>query len=222
MELTAQKQNLVKACRKLADRGFVAATDGNVSLRLDDGTILITPSGRSKAEVDEDELIVVGLDGRVVGGIGRPSTEFGMHTLIYRKRPDVRAIVHAHPVHATAFAAARIALDKLIFPEVIVTLGRIPLADYSTPSTAEVAAAIEPLVVDFDAILLANHGVVTCGPDLDDAYNKMEKVEHTAAVNFIAMQLGGAKELTVDEVQRLASVSERSYGKKVDLNKIYR
>ncbi len=205
MELTAQKQNLVKACRKLAERGFVAATDGNVSLRLDDGTILVTPSGRSKADIDEDELIVVGLDGRVVGGIGRPSTEFGMHTLIYRKRPDVR-----------------VALDKLIFPEVIVTLGRIPLADYSTPSTAEVAAAIEPLVVDFDAILLANHGVVTCGPDLDDAYNKMEKVEHTAAVNFIAMQLGGAKELTVDEVQRLASVSERSYGKKVDLNKIYR
>ncbi|MCL5267049.1 MAG: class II aldolase/adducin family protein [Bacteroidetes bacterium] len=221
MELLAHKQNLIKVCRKLAEHGFVAATDGNVSIRLDDGTILVTPSGRSKADVDEDELIVVGLDGRVVAGIGRSSTEFGMHSLIYQKRPDIRGIVHAHPVHATAFAAARIALDKPIFPEVIVALGKIPLASYSTPSTAEVSEAIEPLVEEFDAILLANHGVVTCGSTLDEAYDKMEKVEHTAAINFIVMQMGGAKELTKEEVQRLASISERSYGKKVDLKKIY-
>lgn len=221
MDIEAQKQNLITVCRKLAEHGFVAATDGNVSIRLEDGTVLVTPSGRSKAEVEEEELIVVGLDGRVVEGIGRASTEFGMHALIYRKRPDIKGIVHAHPVHATAFAAARIPLDRPIFPEVIVTLGKIPLADYSTPSTAAVSKAIEPLVGDFDAILLANHGVVTCGATLDDAYYKMEKVEHTAAINLIVRQLGGAKELTRKEVEELASISEKSYGKKVDLKNIF-
>ncbi len=221
MELVTEKQDMIRVCRKLASHGFVAATDGNVSMRLPDGTVLVTPSGISKAEVDEDELIVVGLDARVVAGIGRPSTEFGMHSLIYQKRPDVKGIVHAHPVHATAFAAARIALDKPVFPEVVVALGKIPLADYSTPSTSEVSESIEPLIVDYDAILLANHGVVTCGATLDEAYDKMEKVEHTATVNLLAMQIGGVKELTREEVERLASVSERSYGKRVDPAKLY-
>lgn len=220
MDIETQKKNLITVCRKIAEHGFVAATDGNVSMRLEDGTVLVTPSGRSKAEVEEEELIVVGLDGRVVEGIGRVSTEFGMHTFIYQKRPDVRGIVHAHPVHATAFAAARIPLDKPIFPEVIVALGRIPLADYSTPSTSAVSRAIEPLIRDFDAILLANHGVVTCGETLDEAYYKMEKVEHTAVISFILRQLGGAKELTREEVEELAAISEKSYGKKVDLKKI--
>lgn len=220
-EIEILKKTLLKTCRRLADHGFVAATDGNVSARLADGTILVTPSVRNKADVETEELIVVGMDGRVIEGIGRPSTEFAMHSFIYGARPDVKAVVHAHPPFATAFAAARIPLGGLVFPEVIVTLGKIPLADYATPSTSEVVASIEPLVKEHDAIMLANHGVVTCGASLDDAYNKMEKVEHTAKIAFLVRQIGGAKELTREEVERLASVSERSYGKKIDLDQLF-
>lgn len=222
MEIEIKKEKLVKVCRRLAENGFVAATDGNVSVRLDDGNIVVTPSGKSKSEVEVSDLIIVNLDGKIISGTGRPSTEFAMHSFIYRKRPDVGAVIHAHPVYATAFAASRIPLDKLVFPEVIVTLGKVPLADYATPSTSEVVKSIEPLIKEYDAILLANHGVVTCGASLDEACNKMEKVEHTATIAFIAKQLGGAKELTKDEIERLASVSEKSYGKRIDLRKLLR
>ncbi len=220
MEIEIQKEKLVKICRKLAERGFVAATDGNVSVKLNDDTVVVTPSGKNKAEVEAEDLFVVDLDGKVISGKGKPSTEFAMHSFIYQKRHDVKAVVHAHPIYATAFAAARIPLDKLVFPEVIVALGKIPLADYATPSTQEVVKTIEPLVKDYDAILLANHGVVTYGASLEEAYNKMEKVEHTAKIAFVVRQLGGAKELTRDEIERLASVSEKSYGKKIDIRKL--
>ncbi len=220
-EIEILKESLLATCRKLSEHDFVAATDGNVSLRLADGRILVTPSARNKADVELEELIIVGMDGSVLEGIGRPSTEFAMHSFIYGVRPDVRAVVHAHPPFATSFAAARIPLANLVFPEVIVTLGKIPLADYATPSTPEVVASIEPLVKEYDAIMLANHGVVTCGSSLDDAYNKMEKVEHTAKIAFLVNQLGGPKELTRQQIERLASVSERSYGKRIDIDRLF-
>ncbi len=215
------KENLLKTCRRLAERGFVAATDGNISVRLPDGTVLVTPSGRNKSDVEIEEFIIVGMDGKVLGGIGRPSTEFAMHSFIYKARQEARAVVHAHPPFATAFAAARIPLDGLVFPEVIVTLGKIPLADYATPSTPEVVASIEQLVKHYDAIMLANHGVITFGETLDDAYNKMEKVEHTARIAYLVRELGGAKELTRAEIERLAAVSEKSYGKKIDIERLF-
>lgn len=220
-EIQFLKENLLKTCRRLADKGFVAATDGNVSARLPDGRVLITPSARNKADVDIEELIIVGMDGRVLEGIGRPSAEFAMHSFIYGARPDVKAVVHAHPPFATAFAAARIPLDGLIFPEVIVAFGKIPLAEYATPSTPEVAASIEPLVKEYDAIMLSNHGAVTFGESLDEAYDKMEKTEHTAKVTCLVRQLGGAKELSRKQVEELASASERSYGKKIDLARLF-
>lgn len=220
-EIDIFKEALVKTCRRLADRGFVAATDGNLSARLPDGRVLVTPSARNKADVELEELIVVGMDGKVLEGIGRPSTEFSMHSFIYSARPDVKAVVHAHPPFATAFAAARLPLDSLVFPEVIVALGKIPLAEYATPSTPEVVDSIKPLVKECDAVMLANHGVVTCGTSLDEAYNKMEEVEHTAKIAYILRQLGGAKELTREEVERLASVSEKSFGKKIDLDRLF-
>ncbi len=220
-EIEFLKKTLLKTCRRLAEHDFVAATDGNVSIRLADGRILVTPSARNKADVELEELIIVGMDGSVLEGIGRPSTEFAMHSFIYGVRQDVKAVVHAHPPFATSFAAARIPLANLVFPEVIVTLGKIPLAEYATPSTPEVAASIEPLVKEYDAIMLANHGVVTCGSSLDDAYNKMEKVEHTAKIAFLVNQLGGPKELTRQQIERLASVSERSYGKRIDIDRLF-
>ena len=136
-----------------------------------------------------------------------------MHLFIYQNRPDVNAVVHCHPVHATAFAAARIPLTECVFPEVIVGLGAIPLAPYATPSTPEVSASIAPFIRTADAILLANHGAVTCGKDLWDAYFKMEKVEHTAHIQFVARMLGGVKALSSDEVEKLRAISGTNYGK---------
>jgi L-fuculose-phosphate aldolase len=192
---------------------MVTATDGNVSVRLVNGNILATRSGVNKGMVTENDLVEVTLDGKQVGGYGKPSTELGMHLFIYHQRQDVGAVVHAHPTYATGFATARMPLDGCLFPEVIVGLGAIPLANYATPSTPEVAASLAPFVKNADAILLTNHGVVAYGSDLYEAYFKMEKVEHAAHIAFVAMMLGGAKPLTSEQVEKLRSVSVQSYGK---------
>jgi L-fuculose-phosphate aldolase len=198
---------------RLYAKGFVTATDGNVSVRLPCGNILTTRSGINKGMVTEDDLVEVSPGGEQIAGAGRPSTELGMHLFIYQQRRDVQAIVHAHPPYATGFATARIPLNECLFPEVIVGLGAIPLAEYATPSTAEVAESLAPFVMKADAILLANHGVVTYGGDPYDAYFKMEKVEHAAHITFVAKMLGGEKPLGVEEVDKLRKVSVESYGK---------
>jgi len=206
---------LVEVCHRLYEKGFVASTDGNVSARLPNGKILTTRSGINKGMVSRGDLVEVTLDGAVLKGKKKPSTELGMHLFIYRQRPDVHAVVHAHPVYATGFAAARIPLDQKVLPEVIVGLGTVPLAQYATPSTQEVADSLAPFVKSSNAILLANHGVVTYGLDLPDAWFRMEKVEHAAHITFVAKMLGGAKTLTPDEMDRLKSISLSSYGKEV-------
>ncbi len=207
------KPNLIEICHRLYAKGFVTATDGNVSARLENGNILATRSSINKGMATENDLVEVTLEGEQVGGSGRPSTELGMHFFIYQQRPDVRAVVHAHPTYATGFAAARLALDKCVFPEVIVGLGAIPLADYATPSTEEVARSLAPFVQSSDAILLANHGVVTYGVNLLEAYFKMEKVEHAAHIMFVARMLGGEHVLTDEDVDKLRKISVKTYGK---------
>lgn len=207
------QSQLVEICHRLYERGMVTATDGNVSARLTNGNIIATRSGINKGMVTEIDLVEVTLEGEQVGGEGKPSTEMGMHTFIYQQRPDVKAVVHAHPVYATGFAAARIPLDACIFPEVIVGLGAIPLAGYATPSTREVAESLAPYVKRAEAILLANHGVVAYGSGLYDAYFKMEKVEHAAHITYVAAMLGGARSLSREDVGRLRDVSVQSYGK---------
>lgn len=206
-------QHLIEICHRLYGRGMVAATDGNVSVKLPHGNILATRSGINKGMVTTDDLVEVTTNGEQVGGRGKPSTEMGMHLFIYQQRPDVGAVVHAHPTYATGFAAARIALDACVFPEVIVGLGAIPLAGYATPSTPEVADSLSPHVKTCDAILLANHGVVTYGNTLQDAYFKMEKVEHAAHITFVAKMLGGPRVLSNEEVVKLRNISGQSYGK---------
>ena len=136
-----------------------------------------------------------------------------MHLFIYEQRPDVRAVVHAHPTYATGFATARIPLTECLFPEVIVGMGAIPLAEYATPSTEEVAQSLAPFVKNADAVLLANHGVVTYSSDLHDAYFKMEKVEHAAHITFVAKMLGGERTLGAEDLEKLRKVSVESYGK---------
>jgi L-fuculose-phosphate aldolase len=158
---------ILDVCRRLAARGFVAATDGNVSVRLADGNILTTRSGVSKGAMAERDLVEVTPEGIRRSGEGKPSTELGMHLAIYRARSDINAVVHAHPVYATGFAAARLALDAPVFPEVVAVFGGIPLAPYATPSTGEVEASIAPFLKTHEAILLSNHGAVTYAASLE-------------------------------------------------------
>ncbi len=212
--------DLVEVCNRLYSKTFVSATDGNVSIRLENGNFLTTRSGINKGMVTADDILEVNSRGEAIitnhqSPItnAKPSTEFGMHLFIYQQRPDVNAVVHAHPIYATGFAAARVPLTSCVFPEVIVGLGAIPLAEYATPSTEEVAHSIAPFVKQTDAILLANHGVVTYGKDLWDAYFKMEKVEHAAHITFVAKMLGGEKLLSQEEIEKLRSISQQSYGK---------
>jgi L-fuculose-phosphate aldolase len=203
-------RHLVDVCHLLYDKGFVTATDGNVSARLRNGNILTTPTSINKGRVTEADLVEVTLEGEEVEAHRKPSMELGMHLFIYRQRSDVGAVVHAHPPYATGFATARMALDMNLLPEVIFGLGSIPLARYATPSTGEVAVSIAPFVHTSNAILLENHGVVTYGADLDDAFFKMEKVEHAAHVAFVARMLGGGQQLSSKEVAKLFS----AFGKK--------
>jgi L-fuculose-phosphate aldolase len=203
MSKSAIAHQLVAVCRNLYAHGFVTASDGNVSSRLPNGNILATPTSLNKGRVVQSDLVEVTLDGAIVREGRTPSTELGMHLYIYRQRPDVNAVVHAHPTYATGFAAAHIPLDKPLLPEVIIGLGPIPLATFAVTSTQEVVESIAPYVQSSSAILLANHGVVTFGKDLDDAYFKMEKVEHAAHITFVARMLGGEKVLAGDQVKRL-------------------
>ncbi len=205
-------QDLIAVGHRMYEKGFVTATDGNLSVRLPNDAILITASGVCKGFLTEDDLVVVNENGEVVAGDRNPSTELDMHLFIYQRRSDVQAIVHGHPTYATGFATARIPLTACLYPEVIVGLGSIPLAEYATPSTKEVAGSIASYVQNTEAILLANHGVVAYGSTLTDAYFKLEKVEHAAHITFVARLLGGEVALTSEEFEKLRRISVESYG----------
>lgn len=210
---------IVLVSHRLYEKGFVTATDGNVTARLPNGNILTTPTSLNKGLVSERDLVELMQDGAPVTLDRKASTEIDMHLFVYRQRPDVHAVVHAHPTVATGFAAARLPLPDRLLPEVIVGLGTIPLAPYATPSTGEVADSLAPFVRDSSAILLANHGVVTFGRDLEEAYFRMEKVEHAAQIALVAKLLGGEVPLSELEITRLRSVSLKRYGKDIALGR---
>lgn len=205
------RKEICRVGRWMHAGGYAVANEGNLSVRLEEGRILVTPAGVCKGRLAWKDLVVTDLNGKVVCGTGRPSSEMMMHLLYYRSRPDVRAVCHAHPPTATGFAAAGRALEEAVLPEVIVCLGRIPLAPYATPGTWELCASLEPLVPNYDAILLENHGVVTCGQDLASAYERMEIVEQFARVMLTAESLGGPHLLPRTEVQKLIAARPR-YG----------
>lgn len=196
------RQTMVEIGRRMYNRGYVAANDGNISVRLDSDRILTTPTGVSKGFMAPEKMVIVDLTGKPLSD-GRPSTELPMHLFIYRERPDVQAVVHAHPPFATGFATAGMPLDKCVLAEVIVTIGSIPLAAYGTPSTEELPNTLKPFIHSCEAFLMANHGSVTIGRDLMDAYFKMERVEHFAKIVFIARALGGERVLPKEQVQKL-------------------
>lgn len=198
--------HLIDVCHNLYSRGYVTATDGNVSVRLKNGNILTTRSMLNKGETTATDLVEVDLEGRVVRGKGVPSTEVKMHLLIYRSRPDAGGVVHAHPTYATGFAAAGQPIPGDILPEVAMTFGEIPVAPYATPSTDKLASSLRPYLDRSPAILLQNHGVVTFGRDLTEAYYRMEKVEHAAHIIYVARMLGGEKPLPAGEVKKLQAL----------------
>lgn len=196
------RETICEIGRRLYRFGHVVANDGNISFRLDAENLLTTPTGVCKADMRPEQMVVVDPQG-TVKGLGRPSSELPMHLFIYQQRPEIRAVVHAHPIYATAFATAGISLDRCVLAEIVATLGSIPVAPYGTPSTAELPESLRPFLQRHEAILLANHGAVTLGRDLWDAYFKLERVEHYARVVFVARQLGGEKALPKSEVQKL-------------------
>ena len=191
------------------ERGYAASTDGNISVRLGPDRILVTPTSISKGMMTPEDLVIVDLEGRRVSGLRKPSSELAMHLLIYRLRPDVNGVCHAHPYTATGYAAAGIPLDKPILCELVIGLGSVPVARYGTPGTTELTSALEPLVQGHDAILMANHGVVTYGPDLLTAFLRMETTEHFARVALVTELLGKQVLLSGGDVEKLVAARAR-------------
>ena len=191
--------------RRLYDKGLIAGLDGNISARID-GNVMITPSGRCKGTLTGDDMIVIDLNGHVISGDNSPSSETSMHLNIYRNRPDIDACVHAHPPYATSFAVAGVPLDSDILPEVVLFVGDIPQVEYAPTGTELLGAAMAKYIAHHDALLLKNHGVVTVGTGLDDAYYRMETVEHFAQILHHAKQLGAVGRLGEPEMQRLKTL----------------
>ena len=206
------RKAIVQYGRMLHENGFVAATDGNLSVRLDADHLLVTPTCISKGRMRASDMVVVNMEGKRIAGKRRVSSELAMHLLIYGLRPDVYGIVHAHPPTATGFAASGYDLNRPLVCEVVVGLGSIPLARYGTPGTPELTDALEPLIPNHDAILMANHGVVTFGSSLESAYMKMETVEHFAKIALVTHLLGNEQPLGEKEVEKLQEVRHRYNG----------
>lgn len=207
------RADICEVGRRLWLRGFVASNDGNISVRIGPDRLLMTPTSVSKGFMTPDMMVITDLDGTLVAGApGRkPSSEVLMHLVAYRERPDVGSVVHAHPPLSTGFAVAGMPLDRAVLAEVVTTLGSIPIADYGTPSTTELADAVRPYVRSHDGLLLANHGALALGKDLFAAYYKMETIEHFAKISLVARQLGRENLLSREEVARLQEL-RRTYG----------
>ncbi len=206
------RKQLTRICHLLYERELIIANAGNVSVRAGRGRFLTTPTGTCKGWIEPADLVVVDDQGRKLSGARPPSSEFDMHRVIYEVRPDVNAIVHAHPALATAFTVAGRSLAAPVLTEGLLTIGVIVTAGYATPGTPALGAGLRDLVRQHDAILLEHHGAVTCGKDLDTAFWAMEIVEHTARTHLAAEALGGARSLPGTEVDRLLGVRQRLQG----------
>ena len=208
----SNKKKLVEICHKVYSNGFVAAYDGNISFRTSKNTVFITRSGICKGDVTEKDIVEIDLAGKILSTTQKISTENKIHLLAYQKRKEVNAVVHCHPTYATAFALIGEGLDKHFLPEVFLTIGKVPICKYATPSTDLVPKSLDPYINYSWAMLLQNHGAVTLGKTLDDAYFKMEKLEHAAKIIFLARLIGKPKELSPKNINDILKISEKSYG----------
>ncbi len=203
MDERSARAALTRVARRLDAKGILTATDGNLSARLANGALLITPSGCCKGTVEEGELVVVRGDATV--GAGKPSSEIALHRAVYAARPDVGCVIHAHPPYATAFAVAGLSLDRPILSECVLAIGPVPLAPYATPTRPDLARSVEPFARDYDAVLLEHHGAAVWARSIDEAGLLMETLEHVARIDWLSRALG-ARELPAGEVERLVAL----------------
>ncbi len=209
MDEKEARKLIVEIGKLLYERSYVVSSDGNVSIRLDENRVLATPTMTSKGRMTEDGLALTNLDAKPLND-KKASSELAMHLLIYKARPDIKAVCHAHPPHGTAFAVAGLAIDQPILSEVILTLGCVPLTGYGTPSTNELTESMKPFIAHHNALLMANHGAVAYGEDLWQAFDRLETLEHTAKIAILSRALGGANDLPKDAIEKLINIRERA------------
>lgn len=210
--MTTENNLKIQICeigKRVYDKGFVAANDGNISVRLSENEFLVTPTGISKGFMSPDMIIKVDGEGNVLDGHFKPTSEIKMHLRVYKERPDIESVVHVHPPYATAFAIAGLPLDQATMPESVVLLGTIPVAEYGTPSTEEIPDSVARYVHDHNGVLLENHGALTWGKNLEQAYFLMESLEFCAKINWIAKQMNGDRELSFRNVERLLDLKAK-------------
>ena len=205
------KKQICEIGKRIYNKGMVASNDGNISVKISDNEFLCTPTGVSKGFMTPEYICKVDANGNVIQANPgfKPSSEIKMHMRVYRERPDVKSVVHAHPLYATSFAIAGIPLTEPIMPEAVIALGCVPIAEYGTPSTEEIPDAVSKYVQHFDAVLLANHGALTFSDSLLNAYHKMESVEFYAELLFHSRQLGGPKEFSKDQIKKLYEIRKK-------------
>lgn len=209
MDEPQARKLIVEIGKLLYEKSYVVSSDGNISCRLDENRILTTPTMTGKGRMTEDSLAVTDLDGKPLND-KKASSELAMHLLIYRMRPDINAVCHAHPPHGTAFSVAGLAIDAPILSEVILTLGCVPLTAYGTPSTSELTESMKPFVAHHNALLMANHGAVAYGADLWQAFDRLETLEHTAKIAILSRALGGANDLPQGAIEKLINIREKA------------
>jgi L-fuculose-phosphate aldolase len=209
----AERRGVVAVCRRLYDRGLIAGQDGNVSLRVAADTVLVTPAGLSKVDVRPSDLVELTLAGGRTAGARGASSEVAVHLRIYRRRPDVAAVVHAHPPAATAFTVAREPFVAAALPEVIFQVGGVAVVPYARPGTEALADEFEPFVAEHDAFLMANHGATTVGATLTVAHQRMESLEHAARIMLYAHRLGRVTTLTDDQLRDLVAARDAARGR---------
>jgi L-fuculose-phosphate aldolase len=208
------RQDIIEIGRIVWQKGWIASNDGNITIRLDENRVLCSPTGVCKGMMHPEDLIIVDMEGRKLEGRLQGTTEIAMHLAVYNLRPDVKSVLHAHPPVATGFATAGRPLNLALLPEVIIGLGCVPLAGYGLPGTPELIEPILPLIPNYDALMMGNHGVVSYGEDVYKAFFRMETVEHFARITLVAELLGGPTVLPRGEVQKLVDARQR-YGANV-------
>lgn len=210
------KEKLIATCHRVYEKGFVAAYDGNLSVRINEEKILITRSNINKGSVTEKDILTIDNNGNLLEGNGKITTEVKLHLKIYNNRRDINSVIHCHPLYSTAIATAREEFPNNVFPEVILTLGKVPICKYATPSTNGLVESLNPFVDYANIFLLSNHGAVAVGDTLETAYYRMEKLEHISKTIFIAESMGNLKELSTKNINELYSIAKKTYEIKIN------
>ncbi|MCU6734394.1 class II aldolase/adducin family protein [Diplocloster agilis] len=202
-EISRLKEEMCEIGYRIQNNGFVAANDGNITVKIDEGQYLVTPTGASKGYMKPGMISIVNEEGEILDGLFKPSSEFKVHLCVYKHRPDARSVIHTHPPIATAYAVAGIPLDKYFLPEGICGIGSVPIVPYAIPGSQELADSMIPYLKDHNALLLENHGAVTVGNSLSEAYFKTETLEYSAKIMLLTSLIGRSHELPKEEIDKL-------------------